>query len=306
VASRGYLLVPGRQSDPAFFPLYPLLLRLGHAGAIGYRTGGIVLANAALPAALLVLYELSRRLLSEPIARRAACYAAVFPAGFAFSMAYPQSLTLLAVAAAALLAVERRFVWSAAAAAAATLLRPEGVFVCLPIAALVWRAWPGLRQTEQGRALAAVAAGPLALLTYPLYLSWALKDSGAWSEAQQAWGRSFSATGLVHVLYELPSKLQLNPWLIRDVVAVVIYAILLIAAARAGVPRAWLAAALLVLAVPLMSGSVESEARLGLLALPLYWGLAALGSTRPRDLTIRGICAGLLLAGTLTLPFIFP
>src|SRR4051812_26396195 len=29
VASHGYLLVPGHQSDPAFFPLYPILLRFG-------------------------------------------------------------------------------------------------------------------------------------------------------------------------------------------------------------------------------------------------------------------------------------
>ena len=38
VASDGYLLVPGRQSDPAFFPLYPVLLRTVHSLGTGYRS----------------------------------------------------------------------------------------------------------------------------------------------------------------------------------------------------------------------------------------------------------------------------
>src|SRR5207302_10776542 len=33
IARHGYLLVPGRQSDPAFFPLHPLLLKV--LGSIG-------------------------------------------------------------------------------------------------------------------------------------------------------------------------------------------------------------------------------------------------------------------------------
>jgi hypothetical protein len=36
VARGGYLLVPGRQSDPAFFPLYPILLRAVHAVGVGW------------------------------------------------------------------------------------------------------------------------------------------------------------------------------------------------------------------------------------------------------------------------------
>jgi hypothetical protein len=306
VAARGYLLVPGRQSDPAFFPLYPLLLRLAHATGIGLQASGLVLSNLILPAALLALYELGRHFFPEAVARRAAVYAAVFPMGFVFSMVYPQSLALLAIALACLLALRHRFGAAAVLAAVAALARPEGLFVALPLATIALRALPELDAAARGRAVAAVAAAPVALLTYPLYLGWALHDSGAWGHAQQAWGRTFAPAGLLHAIDQLPSKVGLNPWLARDAIMVAVYAALVFLAARAGTPRAWLVAGSLVLLVPLLSGSVASEARFGLLAPPLYWGLATLGSTARRDRVIRSGCLILLAAGTLTLPYIFP
>jgi hypothetical protein len=306
VAQRGYLLVPGRQSDPAFFPLYPLLLRLTHHAGIGLMAGGIILSNLALPAALLALYELGRRHFAEPVARRAAIYAAVFPMGFVFSMVYPQSLVLLAIALTALLALQDRFGAAAVFAAAATLARPEGVFLVLPLAACAAAAWPRLDPVARGRAITAVAAAPVALLTYPLYLGWALHDFGAWGTAQRAWGRSFSLSGLPHAVEQLVPTLQQNPWLARDAVAVALYVFLLVIAARAGAPRAWVVAGLLVLLVPLASGSIESEARFGMLAPALYWGLAAIAPTARRDRAIRVGSVLLLAAGTLTLPYVFP
>jgi hypothetical protein len=306
VARRGYLLVPGRQSDPAFFPFYPLLLRLAHHGGIGLMAGGIILSNLALPAALLALYELGRRHLPEPVARRAAIYAAVFPMGFVFSMVYPQSLVLLAIALTALLALHDRFGAAAVFAAAATLARPEGVFLVLPLAACAAAAWPRLDPVARGRAITAVAAAPVAMLTYPLYLRWALHDFGAWGTAQRAWGRSFSPFGMLHAVAQLVPTLRHDPWLARDAVAIALYIILLALARRCGTPRAWIAAGLLVLLVPLASGSIESEARFGMLAPALYWGLAALASTARRDRAMRLGSVLLLAAGTLTLPYVFP
>ncbi len=306
VARHGYLLVPGRQSDPAFFPLYPLILRLAHHAGISLMASGIILSNLALPAALLALYELGRRHFAEPVARRAAIYAAVSPMGFVFSMVYPQSLVLLAIGLTALLALHDRFGAAAMFAAAATLSRPEGVFLVLPLAACAIAAWPRLDPVSRGRAIAAVGAAPVALLTYPLYLQWALHDFGAWGAAQRAWGRSFSPTGVPHAIDQLIPTLQHDPWLARDAVAIVLYTVLLVLAARAGTPRPWIVAGLLVLLVPLTSGSIESEARFGMLAPALYWGLAAVATSARRDRAIRLGSVLLLAAGTLTLPYVFP
>src|SRR5690242_11190090 len=47
VATHGYLDVPGRQNDTAFFPLYPLAMRGLQFVGLPLNVGGLVLANAA-------------------------------------------------------------------------------------------------------------------------------------------------------------------------------------------------------------------------------------------------------------------
>ena len=47
VAEQGYLLIPGRQSDPAFFPLFPIVLRALRELGFSFLTTGILVANGA-------------------------------------------------------------------------------------------------------------------------------------------------------------------------------------------------------------------------------------------------------------------
>jgi hypothetical protein len=58
--------------------------------------------------------------------------------------------------------------------------------------------------------------------------------------------------------------------------------------------------------VPLFSGSFESIGRFGLLALPIFWGLAWVGRRPAADRAIRGASVVLLVALTATIPFVFP
>src|SRR3954451_6665486 len=90
VAAHGYLLIPGQPSDPAFFPLLPVVEN-GLAGlGLPPVAGGALVAHLALLVGLLAMYELGCLLLPESQARRAVVYLAIFPYGFVFSMAYPE------------------------------------------------------------------------------------------------------------------------------------------------------------------------------------------------------------------------
>src|SRR5579862_909324 len=102
VATSGYLLVPGKQSDPAFFPLFPLLLRAVHVLGIGYAAGGLLLANAGFLVALVAFRALTAALFDPGLARRAVVYLAIFPFGYVFSMDYPESIVLALIVLAAL------------------------------------------------------------------------------------------------------------------------------------------------------------------------------------------------------------
>jgi hypothetical protein len=304
IAQSGYLLLPGRESDPAFFPLYPILLRGVHALGIGWGVAGPLLSDLDLLLALALFYLLTRELFGDSLAQRATIYLAIFPLGYVFSMTYPESLVLGLVAAAPLAALRRRWWLAAICGAAAALARPEALLLALPLAGVAWEQWRTLEPTRRGAALAAVVAPAAALVSYPLYLGTVLHDPLAWSRAQATWGRSFRLTGPFWAIVHLGS-LQ-NDWRARDVAFFVLYLGLLFAAWRLGTPLAWLAAAAGVVVLPIFSGTFESVARFGLLAPPLYWGLASLGASTRRDLAIRALSLLLLIGGTISLKYTSP
>ena len=306
IAVRGYLDVPGHASDTAFFPLFPVLISALHRLGIPTYAAGVVLANVLFLVGLLVLYELGRTLLPESDARRAAIYAAVFPIGFVFSMAYPQSLAFVLIGAAALLATRGRWLPAGLCAAGATLARPEGLFVILPIAVLATRAWPRLDFAGRARSVAAVLAAPSAALSFALYLWWAVGSPFATRDAEEAWGRQFSIDGVRRAFHALTVSNDNQPWLLRDALLCLFYVLCLALAARARVGWAWVVFGLLIVLLPLASGSFQSDGRFGLLALPVFWGLAVLGRRGVLDIGLRALTPALLALATVSLVYAPP
>lgn len=306
VAGSGYLLVPGRQSDPAFFPLFPVLMRGLHAAGLGYSTSGLVIANAAFFVALAAFYALTKAMLGDSMARRSVAYLAVFPFGFAFSMVYPESIVLALIALAALAAIRGRWGWAAACAGAAALARPEGLFVALPLAVLAWEQRHALSPRARGVAIGAVLAPVAAIGSFSLYLWQVLGNPMAWSQSQRAWGRELSPFGLVNAIGGLGRAFAHDAWVTRDVAAVVVYLVLLAAAARAGVSWPWLLSGLAIVVLPLFTGSFDSIDRFGLLAPAVFWGLAALGRDPRLHRLILGVSVPLLAAAIVVLPLRFP
>jgi hypothetical protein len=72
------------------------------------------------------------------------------------------------------------------------------------------------------------------------------------------------------------------------------------------VPASWVVAGMLVVLLPLWSGSFISDARFGLIALPVYVGLAYVARRRPVDLALRVVSAVLLVIGSATVLLHWP
>lgn len=307
VALHGYLLIPGQYSDPAFFPLLPIIEHASAAVGVPPLVTGAVIANLGLLAGLVALYEVGRTLLPEADARRAAVYLAVFPYGVAFSLAYPEGLAVAAVAGGALLATRGRWLGAALCVAAATLARPQGVFLALPLAALAWSRRDALPERERAAAVAAVLAGPAALASFSLYLWHTLGSPLAWSKAEVAWGRSFSPLGplrAVHQLLQAPAHHE--SWLFRDAAFFVVYVALLVIARRAGIPWAWILCGAAMVLLPVASGTFTSDGRFGLLALPAFWGLAVVGRRRWADRALLAFSPVLLAVAVFTIHAHYP
>jgi hypothetical protein len=218
-------------------------------------------------------------------------------------MEYPESLVLFAVAIAALAALRRRWLLVAVVTALATLARPEVLFSSL---ALLPLALQERSSRSRGIALGAVLAPVAALASFAVYLQLTLHDAFAWTHAERAWGRKFTPLGLYQAIEHLPSALDGNAWVARDVAFFVLYVALLWSGWRFGVPLAWVAAAVPIVVLPVFSGSFHSVGRFGLLAPALFWGLAATGERLRVDRAIRILSAALLVGGTVSLAYVFP
>jgi hypothetical protein len=307
IAEHGYLQVGSTQSDPAFFPLLPIVMRGLHAVGVSYNAGGMAVDNICFLVALLALYELGREWLPEADARRAALYAAIFPFSFVFSMVYPEGPAVATMVLAGLFAVRRRWLAAAVCGSLAAFARPEGVLVVLPLIAVAVRAWPSLSQAARARASAAVFAPVATIAAISLYFWSVLGDPFAWSSAQHAWGRYLGLTAPYHALAEVATAASHDKsWLFRDAAFVLVYLLCLLVAWRRGLPRGWIAAGLAMVLLPLASGSFQSDARFGLLAVAVYWGLALVGRRVWLSRAIFVVSPLLLAAGVFTILLRWP
>jgi hypothetical protein len=171
VAEQGYphalVAAPG-QSDHAFFPLYPLLIRAVH-GLIGISWVGSALAVNLVASALAMvfIYRLVERLMDSRTALRTVTLISFFPWAFIFSMAYSEGLLLLAAAVCLLALLDERWVVAGLAALAAGAARPNGFVLALPCA---WAALTAVRRTRSVRPLVAPLLAPLGILGFFFFL----------------------------------------------------------------------------------------------------------------------------------------
>lgn len=307
LAQFGYVKLPHGQSDTAFFPLYPFLIRAAHSTGLSYGLAAILLANAAFIVALSAVYELARTWLPQQAAIRTAVYAAVFPLGFVFSMEYPEALELACIALTGIFAWRGRWLLAATAAAASVLTRPEGAFLVLPLAALALHAGKAITRTDRWRVLVALLAVPATLVGLAVGEWQTVGDPLAYSHAQLAWGRQFSLTGIYRTVAQLmhPPSGQFG-WLLRDAGCSVLYLFLLLVARRAGIPRSWAIAGCLIVLLPLASGSFNSDARFGLVVPPVYCGLASIANRPWKHALLVAISLGLLGISAATIPSHWP
>ena len=184
IARDGYGAVP---ANSAYFPLYPLLIRLVATllggGGDAYLVAGVVISNVALLVALVYLARLVAVDHDLATGVRAALYLLVFPTSVFLSVVYPESLLIALSIAAVYHARQGQWVRSGALGALAALTRPFiGAAVALPIAIEAYQR-SGLRA-----AIASAAPAALALAGWLVVLWRVTGDPKAILTAEANWG----------------------------------------------------------------------------------------------------------------------
>jgi hypothetical protein len=319
IAAHGYSKT---DASAAFFPLYPLLTR-----SLAFVIGGhpfaaaLLISNASFLGALMVLYLLTRKELSDEIARRAVLYMAVFPTAFFFLAPYSESLFLLLVLLSFWGARRGKWAMAGVAAALAALTRNLGVVLALPLAIEAIQQARGSRTSDvEGKAasgrwrpprgLAWALAPPFATF---LYL-WSWKrysgDFLAPLHAQAAWQRhlgnplatlgegtkiAFRYIGVYAGGYHLLDWVIAVPVLAAAVVATVKF--------RPGYGAFVWASILIPLSSIYPSRPLIAFSRYALPIFPIYWVLA-LWTSKHRARHEMLVAGSAALLGLMTLLFV--
>ncbi len=249
----------------AFFPLYPLAIRLLTLTGLNADAAATVIANAAFLAALYYLYRLIALDYPHAVAARALWLLALFPTAFAFFVPYTESLYLLLAALTFWHLRRRRWLAAGLCAALGALTRQTGVVLLLPYlvesrksivdsryargadARPVRRAPPHRRtfptrifyrlSTIDFRLIAGAALIPVAVAAHLAYLWLVTGDALMFVHAQGTWHRrpAFPWAGLVATVqrwgWRETTNLQ-RAHMALELGAVLLFLTLLVAGAR--------------------------------------------------------------------------
>ncbi|HEX9617375.1 MAG TPA: mannosyltransferase family protein [Anaerolineales bacterium] len=191
IASEGYRYQGVPLPSVAFFPLLPLLIRAFTAFIQNPLVAGLLVTNAALLGASILLYRYAALDWGEPVADRAVWYLLIFPVSFFGSAIYSESLFLLVAVGSLYLA--RKGYWESAAMLGilASLTRFVGLILA-PTLLAEWLRQRWSRPAEARPPLAGLLAPvvvPAGTLAYMAYLNRAFGDPLAFLNASAAWAR---------------------------------------------------------------------------------------------------------------------
>lgn len=169
IATNGY---QANDSTAAFFPLFPLLLKvLGTLLFGNYLLAGVLIAGLATLAAFILLYALTQRdFNSKSVATSTLIYLAIFPTTFFLSAIYTESL-FLAFTLGAFLCVRHLQKWWLAGLlmVLATWSRNLGVLLILPLG---WEWWTQFRDKQPFSRAQLFKLLPIVLLPGLALLGW--------------------------------------------------------------------------------------------------------------------------------------
>jgi hypothetical protein len=282
IARRGYY-----GTDMAFFPLYPLLIRLVGTFIGNDLVAGLIVSNAAFFCGLLFFYKLVEHQYNRAVAHRAIFYVSIFPTAVFFSAVYTESLFFALTVGSFYYIREHRWLAAGLLGGLAALTRVEGVLLVVPYAIEVfsptgagsWRHSMATRARD-ARIVAGAALIPLGLASYMAWL-WVLHgDPLYFSHVQAFWDRhlSFPWVSVMHSITTIAHAEAAAT--VSNQAIELIFTALMLALLVAGCWRlrpsfsAYMALSIL---VPMSTSSLMSMPRFALVLFPMFVVLALWG-----------------------------
>lgn len=271
IATQGY-----QGTDMAFFPLFPLMIRILGNLVGNHLIAALLISNASFFFGLLFLYKLLEHEYDRSIARRAIFYVSIFPSAFFFSAAYTESLFFMLTVASFYYMRSHRWWMAGAIGFFAAMTRVEGVLLAVPFL-IEW--YSQYKSALADNALKLLPGGliPLGLFTYMAYLWAIVGDPLYFSHVQIHWDRHLAApwVSVINAFHKIAVATQSQT--VANQSMEIAFTFLMIAVLVLGWKQlrpSYIAYMALSILVPMSTSSLMSMPRFALVLFPMYAILA--------------------------------
>lgn len=306
VAQNGYEKIPFTAASPhnwAFFPLFPLILRLGSYLTGDFAITGMVLSHFFFLLGLIFVHKAALAFgFSKTLADRGLFYLAIFPTSYFYSLPLTESLFLFLTAGCFYNARRGRWWMAGALGGLASATRVTGVLLLPALLVLYWEtygddwrskaAWRTAIMRWEALSLCLVPTG---IVGFMIYLKAITGDALAFKHILVTWGRGTGIFLITLFEYLRNPLLIAVPWDFR-IVNFVAPVLALICGVWLLKWRQWTLGVytLVSLIVALSSLVLQSQARYAMVLFPMYLVLAAAGERSRVDEVIRAVSISLL------------
>ena len=266
----------GDPARPAFFPLFPIVIRLAADVAGGnYAVGGLIAGVLSGLASVVAVWALARQVCTRRVADYAVLLFALFPGAMAFAINYSEPLAV-AIAAAMLLALlKRRWLLAGILGALGTAERPT-LIVLAVVGGVV--AIQAIRERREWAALLAPALTPAGILAYFAFLGhrfhnykyWFWIENKGWHQHFDWGAHTFSVLLWINPTGEHHKRFVV---MLTIMFACAVAGIILMLAAR--LPVALSLFAILTILLTITSSNGGTRPRFVWVAFPIFLGAAA-------------------------------
>jgi Gpi18-like mannosyltransferase len=200
IVKNGYSYDPNQQSNVAFFPLYPLLVKLIAAiTSLDEPIAALLLSNLCLVIALFFVYKISSIYLSKKGSDRVLVLMLLFPTSFFYSSFYTESLYLLVISASFYFFLNKKYLLSGIWGCLATLVRVPGLLLLFSFGfELGWNYFT--KKEKLTKEIFYLLLIPCGLIAYMLFLYFKFKEPLAFLTIQKLWGRSDNIFPLITLI----------------------------------------------------------------------------------------------------------
>lgn len=297
IADNGYTQEPFSlegQKNWAFYPLWPLLMRLG-AVFLNNNTvlAGLLLSNVLFLLGVVLLYKLLSRRFPSKIAYESTILLILFPTAHFFMRPGPESLFLVLTLLTFLLAQQRRWLVAGFCAGLATATRLQGVLLIPPLLWIYYQQYKKDRKHQPG--VLALLFMPAFYLLFMIHLYRLTGNAWASFDIQVMWDSKLSLPLLSSLQYVFsPVLLSYYSWdlsLVSLLFILIAIALTIVLCFNSKIPKEYLIYTVLHVLLIVSRNNIQGTLRFLSPVFPLYL-IAALWLYQKgfwRDIAIFGL-----------------